>query len=134
MPVAVRIDPARKIVFAELHGTLTHGDLMRFQREVWARPELAGHHELVDMGRVEEVAFVSPEFVAQLASTAAGLDHPLAGTRLAIVAVHPFHRSLAAMYKQLREADPRTVREVESFDDLRAAEAWIAEKVAATSR
>lgn len=126
MPIDVKIDSERRLVVATPRGTLTHADLVGYQKSVWTRPELAGFHELVDMTQVEKVDFVSPEWVGEIASLAAGMDAPGTPTRMAIVAVNEFHVGLAEMYRTLRTADPRSNREVRVFAAAAEALAWLA--------
>ncbi len=133
MPIDVRIDTDRRLVVGTPRGTMTHGDMESYQKSVWTRPELAGFHELIDMTQVEKVDFVSPEWVADIASLSAGLDAPRTATRMAIVAVSEFHLALARLYQTLRAADPRSTREVRIFPAAAEALAWLTSPPAAAS-
>lgn len=126
MPIDVRIDPELRIVFATPVGTLRTEELFDYQRDVWSRPEVAGFNELVDMGRVEKVAFKTPQKVKDLAGLSAGMDGP-APSRLAIVAVQETHYGLGRMYQAYRELDTRSTREVRVFRKMEEALAWLAE-------
>ena len=125
MPIDVQIEAAPRIVIATPRGTMTHRDMMEYQKSVWTRPEVAGFHEIVDMTKVEKVDFVSPEWVREITSLAAGMDAPGQRTRMAIVAVNEFHVGLAQMYGTLRSADPRSMREVRTFPSMAEALAWV---------
>ncbi len=133
MPIDVEIDSVRRLVIGTPRGTMTHGDMESYQKSVWTRPELAGFHELIDMTQVEQVAFVSPEWVGEIASLAAGLDAPQLSTRMAIVAVSEFHVALARLYRTLRSSDPRSTREVRIFPSMAEALAWLTSPPAAAS-
>jgi hypothetical protein len=69
MPIEYRIDSERRIVIARGYGTFTHADVLRYQRDVWSRPELAGYDELVDMSHVELIALSSTGRLREVART-----------------------------------------------------------------
>jgi hypothetical protein len=48
MPIAYCIDHERRLVMAKGYGTLTHEDVLGYQRDIRSHPELAGYDELMD--------------------------------------------------------------------------------------
>lgn len=106
-------------------GTLTHGDMMAYQKTVWSRPSVRGFDELIDMSEVAGLDFESPQDVLELAALSATMDDSKKRTRLAIVAADKLHHALARMYRAYRDQSPRTSREVEIFGSLDEALKWL---------
>lgn len=125
MPIDVRIDRRKKIVFATPRGLLTHEEMVAYQRDVWTRPEVAGYGELIDMTVVDRLDLRSPEQIFELAALSAQLDQDQPPSRMAIVATDRLHLALGKMYRASREANPSHRREIEIFPTQEAARDWL---------
>jgi hypothetical protein len=125
MAVNHRIDHVRRVVFVTCSGTLTSGELFRFQQEVWSRPELGGFSALVD---VRGVQIELPENVSlnlrELAALGARMD-ARHGSRLAIVVSDDLAFGLGRMYEAYRELEPGSTREVSVFRSMHEAAGWL---------
>lgn len=125
MPIEHHIDVHRRLVVAVPRGTLTLGDVLTYQRDVWSRPELRGYAELVDMRSVEHIAEPSVEKAQQLTRVAAPSDPPSGPpARMAIVAADDFTYGLGRMYGALRNLVPGSNKEVKVFRDFDEGLAW----------
>jgi len=125
MPIEYTIDPARRLVLARGHGTLTHQDVFGYQREVWSRPEVAGYDELMDMSAVEHIALPSTDQVRQLAQLSASMDSPSHASRFAIVAPRHLAFGLGRMYEAYRSLEERSTKEVSVFRSMEEALAFL---------
>lgn len=125
MPIEHRVDHRRRVVLARVTGTFTDLEIFAYQREVWARPDVAGYDELVDMSDVEHVALPSIERIPALASLSAGMDVRAPLTRFAIVAPRDFEFALGRMYAAHRELDSRSTKRVGVFRSRGEALAWL---------
>ena len=86
MPIDFAIDHERRLVTAKARGTLTHEDILGYQKDVWSRPEVNGYDELVDMSQVAKIDLQSIERVREVAKLSAGMDTSSSASRFAIVA------------------------------------------------
>jgi hypothetical protein len=107
MPIEYWIDYERRPIMAKGHGTLTHEDALRYQRDIRSRPELASYDELMDMSHVEHIALASTERVWELAWRSAGMDVGSSASRFAIVAPTDLAFGLGRMYEAYRSLVPR---------------------------
>ena len=115
MPIEYWIDHQQRLVMATGHGTLTHEDVLGYQRDVWSRPELAGYDELMDMSPVEHIALPSTERVREVAQLSAGMDAHSSASRFAIVAPTDLAFGLGRMYEAYRRLDNRSTKQVGVF-------------------
>jgi hypothetical protein len=118
MPIEYRIDSERRIVIAKGYGTFTHEDVLRYQQEVWSRPELAGYDELVDMSHVELITLSSTERLREVARLSARMDTHALASRFAIVAPTDLAFGLGRMYEAYRSLDEHSTRQVGVFRSL----------------
>jgi hypothetical protein len=125
MPITYRVDHARRVVWAEGHGTLTDDDLFGYQREVWSRGDVAGYGELMDMRGVEHIAETSPVRIRELAALAATLDPSAPRARFAIVAPDDLAFGLGRMYEAYRSFQPASTKQVGVFRSLDDALAFL---------
>lgn len=125
MPIEYWIDHERRLVMAKGHGTLTHEDVLGYQRDVWSNPALAGYDELMDMSHVEHIALSSTERVRELARLSARMDARSSASRFAIVAPTDLAFGLGRMYGTYRNLDDRSTKEVGVFRSLDAALAFL---------
>jgi hypothetical protein len=128
MPIDFAIDHERRLVTAKARGTLTHEDILGYQKDVWSRPEVNGYDELVDMSQVAQIALQSIERVRELAKLSAGMDISSSASRFAIVATTEEAFGLGRMYQTYRGLDDRSTKEVGVFRSLEEALAFLKEK------
>lgn len=128
MPIAYEIDHQRRLVTARAQGTLTHEDIMAYQRDVWSRADVNGYNELVDMSRVAHIDLKSIDRVRELAKISAGMDSPSTASRFAIVAPTGEAFGLGRMYQTYRSLDERSTKEVGVFRTLDEALAFLQQK------
>jgi hypothetical protein len=125
MPIEYCIDSERRIVIAKGYGTFTHEDVLRYQLDVWSRPDLAGYDELVDMSHVELIDLSSTERLREMARLSAGMDDQSLLSRFAIVAPTDLAFGLGRMYETYRSLDDRSTKQVSVFRSLDGALAFL---------
>jgi len=127
MPIEYRIDHDRRRVVAHGTGTVTTEDIYAYQHEVWARPEVSGFDQLVDMSTADHIDAPVPsaDGMRDLAALAAGMDHPVQPSRFAIVAPGDLAFGLGRMYSTYRELEPRSTKAVRVFRTMDEALAWL---------
>lgn len=125
MPIEYEIDTRQKVVWVRATGVLVNADMFDYQHEVWARPEVAGYDEIVDMSGAAQVEMGDADRMIQLASLAASTDQPDKPSRLAIVAPETLHYGLGRMYQAYRELDPRSTKVVRVFRSMDEALGWL---------
>jgi hypothetical protein len=127
MPITYRIDHERRLVHAEVSGTLTRDDAFSYQREVWSRPDVRGYQQLVDASAVDriDIPFPSSQAMQDLAALAAGMDDRQVKSKFAIVAVSSFAYGLARMYATYRALQTNSTKEVAVFRSVPEAMAWL---------
>ena len=127
MPIEVRLDLEHRWVVAEGHGTVSMEEMLRYQQDVWSRPDVAGWDELVDMSDVREAIAPTAARMQELAARAVSMDHACGRSRLAIVAPQQEFFGLARMYEAYRGLAARSTKQVVVFRDRAEATAWLAE-------
>jgi hypothetical protein len=125
MPIRYRIDSERRLVVAAGFGEVHHEDVFGYQQTVWARPDVKGFDELVDMTRVEHIVLPSTESIKRLAELSAGMDDPARPSRFAVVAPAHLSFGLGRMFQMHRELDPRSTKKVGVFRTLDEALAYL---------
>jgi hypothetical protein len=125
MAVEHAVDHEARLVTATLRGALRLEDLLKYQLEVWSRPEFAGYDELVDMNGVTEVEADTTDNVMQLAAVSSSMDAVTGPSRLAIVAEHDYHFGLGRMYQVFREDSPGSTRAIGVFRTREEALRWL---------
>jgi hypothetical protein len=125
MPIEYCIDSERRIVIAKGYGTFTHEDVLKYQQDVWSRPELVGYDELVDMSHVELIALSSTERLREVAWLSAGMDSQSLLSRFAIVAPTDLAFGLGRMYETFRNLNDRSTKQVGVFRSLDGALAFL---------
>ena len=126
MSIEYVIQTERRRVVATVRGTMTHDDVVGYQREEWSQPQVKGFDEVVDMTHVEHVELPSPsgERMKSLVDVSAEMD-PAAASKFAIVAPGDFAFGLARMYATYRAMDQRSTKEVRVFRAMNDAVAWL---------
>jgi len=124
VPIDYRIDHERRLVLAKGRGIFTDKDVFAYQREVWARPDVAGYNELIDMSEITSIPLPDAGRVRELASLSAGMDGPAtSGTRFAIYAPTDETFGMGRMYQTYRELQDGSSKEVgvfRTFDEVLA--------------
>ena len=121
MPIEYTIDHARRLVWATGRGTLTHEDIMGYQRDVWSSPQVLGYNELMDMRAVERIGEASGKRLKNLAAVSAAMD-PTTQSKFAIVASKDEAFGLGRMYETYRRLEDRSTKQVGVFRTMD--EAW----------
>ncbi len=125
MPIRYTIDRERRLVTATPQGVLTDADIFAYQQAAWSGPETKGFDELIDMGGVTEVEFVSADRVSELARLSGSMDAPDSPSRLAIVAASDHHYGLGRMYQAYREIATPGTKVVRVFRNRAEALEWL---------
>ena len=125
MPIDYRIDRRKRTVFVTPRGLLTHAGMVAYQEEVWTRSDVSGYDELIDMSVVDRLDLRSPDQILELAARSAGMDAGKPRSKMAIVATDKLHAALGRMYGASRKESPSNRREIEVFQSLDAALAWL---------
>ncbi len=127
MPIEYQIDHDRRRVVARGSGVVTEQDIYAYQHDVWARPEVAGFDQIVDVSAADHIDVPAPsaDGMRDLAALAAGMDHPSQASRFAIVAPGDLAFGLGRMYSTYRELDPRSTKAVRVFRTMDEALAWL---------
>jgi hypothetical protein len=125
MPIEYRIDHGRRMVWATGRGVVTPHDVSAYQREVWARSELAGYDELADLRGIEGIAQPSRGNVQELASVSSRMDSPKIPSKFAIVAPEDLAFGIGRMYGSYRSLEEHSTKEVGVFRSLEAALQWL---------
>src|SRR5262249_13141808 len=104
MSIEYKIDHARRLVTAKGRGILTGEAIMKYQREVWSKPEVMGFNELVDMSEVEEFDLPTVKGMKDLAMLSASMD-TRGRSKFAIVAPTDEAFGLGRMYETYRRLE-----------------------------
>lgn len=125
MPIVYEVNRESRLVFARVVGVLTHEDIVGYQSDVWAHPDVRGFDEIVDASAVEKIEYESSRRVNETASIAASMDSKESPTRLAIIAVSPEAYGLARMYQTFRETTPGSTKIVRVVRSINEAYEWL---------
>lgn len=125
MPIKHLIHHDLRLVWAEAQGIITAEDLFEYQRTVWARPDIAGYDELVDMTAVSDIPAPSPDKIQALAALSVAMDPPASRSRFAIVAPDDLAYGLGRMYQTHRGLASNTAKEVGVFRTVQAGLDWL---------
>ncbi len=128
MPIEYFIDHNRRLVLGKATGILCSEDLFKYQREVWALPEVKGYNELMDMTAVENVVSPNSENIKILADLSASMDETTIATKFAIVAPENLLFGLGRMYETYRSLNPKSTKEVCVFRSMHDAMEWLGNK------
>jgi hypothetical protein len=125
MPIEYSIDPARRLVSAKGHGTLTEHEVFAYQKEVWSRPEVAGFNELMDMTDANVSEPPTTARLRKLATLSASMDPEGVRSKFAIVAPQLLAFGLGRMYEAYRAMEPASTKEVAVFRTMDEALAFL---------
>jgi hypothetical protein len=125
MPIDYRIDPQRRLVWADAKGLLTAQELFDYQQAVWSRPDVQGFDELVDMRAVTEIAAPSPAVLRALATLSASMDSPRDRSKFAIIAPDDLAYGLGRMYQVYRGLGSSASKEVAVFRTIQEGLDWL---------
>ena len=121
MPIVYRVDHEARVVVAAGYGTMFDDDVFGYQREIAARTDIAGYHQLIDMTQVKHIALPHVDRVADLAAEAAGMDAAHGPAKFAIVAPGDLAFGLGRMFKTRRELVAHSTMEVGVFRTMEGA-------------
>jgi hypothetical protein len=124
VPIEYQVRHDLRLVWATARGIIWAEDLFEYQRAVWARPDVRGYHELVDMTAVEDIPAPTPEGIRALATLSASMDVPDQGQRFAIVAPDALTFGLGRMY-QTHRGFQGSAKEVAVFRTVPDALSWL---------
>jgi hypothetical protein len=127
MSLAYHIDDARRLVHVRAAGTLTGADIFAYQQGVWARPEVAGYNELIDMSRVTAVSQPTAEQMRRLASLSSSMDDSSSTSKFAIFAPSDLTFGAGRMYETFRELQTGSTKRVGVFRTLAEALEFLGE-------
>src|SRR5262249_58488135 len=98
MPIDYRIDHDHRLVMVTGDGVMVESDVFGYQREVWARPDVEGYDEVIDMSDVERIELPAVQRVEDLAKLAAAMDPPRHYSKFTIVATSNVSFGLGMMF------------------------------------
>jgi hypothetical protein len=124
VPLAYRIDHARRLVWVRASGTLIERDFHAYQLEVWTRPELTGYDELVDMTAVTQMVKPTPEAVRRLAKMSATMDSPTS-SKFAVIAPQDLAFGLGRMYEIFRGMEEHSTKKLHVCRNIEDALAFL---------
>ncbi len=123
MPIESTIDRKKRLVNTVCSGTVTLGDFLKYQDNVWRDESLFGFNELFDTddGDFSALTISDLQEVAKNASRL-NLDP---NSRIAIVVHSSKQDGLADMYMVLKQQRPENTRKIQSFLDKQSGLAWL---------
>jgi hypothetical protein len=121
VPLVYRVDHYAKVVVAAGFGTVFDDDVFGYQREIAARTDIVGYHQLIDMTHVKHIALPHVDRVADLAAEAAKMDAKHGAAKFAIVAPGDLAFGLGRMFKASRELLSSSTMEVGVFRTMEGA-------------
>jgi len=129
MPVEYDVDHERRRVTARIRGHIEFDELTGYQREVWAREDVRGYDELVDL--TEFAGISGADDITRAAKVLAGLSSSMDSpepSKLAVVAPDDMAFGLNRMYEAYRERAEGSTRIVSVFRQFDDAWAWLDER------
>jgi hypothetical protein len=103
MPLQVRVDRKRRIIFVQGNGVVTDNDLLTYVQEYLYGRKLQGFDELFDLSGADLVDITYPG-LASVAEAAAATDPEAEPTRIAILVGETLGLGISRMYQSLRES------------------------------
>ena len=123
MPLEVRIDPERELIYAGGIGLVTDQDLLGYIRDYLERPDLSGYDEFFDLSEADLLDLTTTG-LADVASAAAATDSETKPTKIALLVSEASGMGLSRMYQVLRE-DQGGNRKVRLFWDRGECLEWL---------
>jgi hypothetical protein len=102
MPLRVRVDQRRAVIFVQGEGVVTDQHLLEYVGEYLANPEFSGYDELFDLTEADlhDVTYAG---LSAVASAAAATDPGTPSIKIAILVSQVLGVGLSRMYQTLRE-------------------------------
>ncbi len=125
MPLTYRIDPERRLIVTRCSGILKDQEVFGYQHEVWAREDVQGFDEIVDMTDITQIMLPSIERVRDLAELGARMSIGKPSSRLAIVAPGDLSFGLGRMFDSCRQSVAPGLKQVGVFRTKAEALAWL---------
>lgn len=124
MPITIRVDPAARVRFAVLEGTIDDEALLNAFTEVLESPDFDPTlSDLVDARGARRVD-VTPAGVRRLADLVQQIDRLALPTKVAVVATDDVAYNAACMYEAIR-AGQQAPAEHRVFRDIEDAREWL---------
>jgi hypothetical protein len=101
MPLEVRIDPERELIYAGGKGLVTDQDLLGYIREYLLEEDLSGYDEFFDFSEAD-LLDLTYTGLAEVASAAAATDSETKPTKIAVLVSEASGMGLSRMYQVLR--------------------------------
>jgi hypothetical protein len=102
MPLLVRVDHEKRVIFVRGEGIVTDGHLLDYVSEYLSDPEVRSYDELFDLTDAD-LHDVTYKGLASVASAAAATDSGGASIKIAILVSQVLGVGLSRMYQTLRE-------------------------------
>jgi len=123
MPLSVRVDADRKILFVEGVGEVTDEDLMEYVAAYLSEGELRAYDELFDL-TTADLLDLTYSGLSEVASAAAQTDPEGGPIKIAILVSEALGMGLSRMYQSLREVKGGR-RETRVFLDRDECHDWL---------
>lgn len=103
MPLQVRIDRNRRIIFADGEDVVTDDDLLAYVRQYLHGSELAGYDELFDL-TAADLHDLTYTGLATVAAAAAATDPEASPVKIALLVSEAQGMIVSRLYQSLRES------------------------------
>jgi len=123
MPLNVRVDHERRLIFAEGIGAVTDSDLLAYVEEYLSEQELMSYDELFDL-TTADLLDLTYQGLGRVASAAAATDPEADPTKIAILVSETLQMGLSRMYQSLREVKGGR-RHTRVFTDQAECNEWL---------
>ncbi len=123
MPLEVRIDPERELIYAGGKGLVTDQDLLGYIREYLLEEDLSGYDEFFDFSEAD-LLDLTYTGLTEVASAAAATDSETKPTKIAVLVSEASGMGLSRMYQVLRE-DKGGSRKIRLFWDREECLDWL---------
>jgi hypothetical protein len=123
MPLDVRVDHERRLIFVDGVGAVTDQDLLTYVDEYLSEEELRTYDELFDLTD-SDLLDLTYQGLASVASAAAATDPDAEPTRIAILVSETLGLGLSRMYQSLREVKGGR-RQTRVFQDEAECHEWL---------
>jgi hypothetical protein len=122
MPLSVRVDPAKDLVFVDASGVLSLEDALHVIDGLsMAGPEVCGRNGMIDSSRVTGTT-LSFDTIRQISTHVTHIEDLFRGTRWAVIAPGDVMFGFARMYEMLHSGSSFEVR---IFRTPGEAHAWL---------
>ena len=123
MPLKVRVDPEKKVLYLDGSGVVTDDDLLEYVQEYLSKEEYSSFDEFLDLSR-SDLFDLTYAGLSRLAEAAAATDSDATRTKIAILVSETLGKGLSRMYQSLREGKGGR-RETRIFMDESECREWL---------